>query len=221
MNALIFGGSGEIGSKICDVFQESFNLFKASRFERDGFLKYDPSSNSSYHFPKLDAICFAQGLNINDSILNFDTNKHLEVYQANCLFIMQAMSDLLKQKAIKKNAKIVVISSIWQEIARKNKLSYSVTKSALKGLISSLALDLGEQGILVNAILPGAIDNKMTRSNLSTAQLENLVGMTPTKNLSKEEEIARLALFLCSSQNQNLTNQFITLDGGFSFAKNI
>ncbi len=62
MNALIFGGSGEIGSKICEVFQDNFTLLKASRSQRDGFLTYDPFKNSSFSFPKLDAICFAQGL---------------------------------------------------------------------------------------------------------------------------------------------------------------
>jgi Dehydrogenases with different specificities (related to short-chain alcohol dehydrogenases) len=65
-----------------------------------------------------------------------------------------------------------VISSIWQNIARQNKLSYCVTKAALQGLIQSLMIDLGSAGHLVNAVLPGVLDTQMTRNNLLAEQLQ-------------------------------------------------
>jgi NAD(P)-dependent dehydrogenase (short-subunit alcohol dehydrogenase family) len=79
---------------------------------------------------------------------------------------------MLREDKIAEGAKMVIISSIWEEFSRENKLSYSISKSALSGLVKNLSYDLSSKNILINNVLPGVIDNEMSRKTLSTEQYE-------------------------------------------------
>jgi NAD(P)-dependent dehydrogenase (short-subunit alcohol dehydrogenase family) len=160
-----------------------------------------------------DALCWAQGKNCNDSIYTFDVNQHREVYEANVLYILSSLDVLLKASVLKTPSRLCVISSIWQEIARQNKLSYGVSKAAIKGLVLSLANDLGTEGHLINAVLPGALDTPMTRQNLSNAQVEAITSATQFGRLANLKDVANAVHYLCSSEN---TGQFIKIDLGFT-----
>lgn len=168
---------------------------------------------------KVNAVVWAQGVNINDDIRSFDYEKHHQVYAANVAYIMASLQALLLEGCLAPHAKLCVISSIWQNIARQKKLSYSVSKSALIGLIQSLAIDLGAFGYLVNGVLPGALDTPMTRANLSDHQIKKLEAMTPLGKLSTLDDVCNVVGFFCSPANGSITGQFVAVDGGFSYAK--
>jgi hypothetical protein len=135
--------------------------------------------------------------------------------------ILESLHQLLGLGLVSAGTRLCIISSIWQELARQNKLSYTVTKSALRGLVQSLAIDLGAKNILVNAVLPGALDTPMTRANLSAQQIEKIEQETPLKTLPQFEDVCELVAFLCSSKNTGLTGQFIAADRGYSFVRHI
>ena len=219
---LVFGANGAIGVEIYNAFlKENYITTGTSRKISENLFTYDPFSKNYNVLPKgnYDAVCFAQGMNFNDSILDFNEDKNLEMYKANCLFILLAISGLMKNNSLNTGCKITIIGSIWQKVARSNKLSYCMTKAALNGVVSSLAVEIGSKSMLINAVLPGAIDNKMTRENLSEKQIQTLCELTPTQNLSTMKDISEMILFLSSEKNKNITNQFITIDGGFSGTK--
>jgi NAD(P)-dependent dehydrogenase (short-subunit alcohol dehydrogenase family) len=163
-----------------------------------------------------DAICWAQGQNCNDSVYEFDPAVHEGMYRANCLYVLASLNFLLRSALLAAPARLCVISSIWQNIARQNKLSYGVTKAALQGLVLSAANDLGRDGHLINAVLPGALDTPMTRRNLSAAQLEKIVGGTQFERLPGLNDVASAVYYLCSEKNTGVTGQFIKVDLGFS-----
>ncbi len=167
----------------------------------------------------LDAVVWAQGSNCTDSILGFDEKQHMDLYEANVLFVLRTLHQLLDAGAIAQGARLCVISSIWQDIARPNKLSYGVTKAAIRGLVQSVAIDLGSRGILINAVLPGPLDTPMTRANLNEAQIERLSSMTPTGRLPALGDVCAAVSFLCSAANTSITGQFLAVDGAFSHAK--
>lgn len=228
-NALVFGASGAIGGEIfAHLGQEFSNTLGVSRqaVEQSGsFLKWslaDPFSKSDFRsIDKLHAVVWAQGANCNDTIYDCDPRRHREMYEANVFYIIESLRQLLDLGLIADGAHLCIISSIWQEIARQNKLSYTVTKSALRGLVQSLAIDLGEKNILVNAVLPGALDTPMTRANLSSAQIKKIEGDTPLHSLPKFEDVCALVSFLCSNKNTGITGQFIAADRGYSFVRSI
>ncbi|MBN8778091.1 SDR family NAD(P)-dependent oxidoreductase [Thiobacillus sp.] len=225
---LLFGASGAIGLSIADMFlSRNWNVVGVTRNVDSAHTKgvswiaTDPLANNGSldvydeHAP-YHAVCWAQGGNVNDSVYDVDLDAHLQLYQANCVYILSSLKLLLQRNLLVKPARLCVISSIWQEIARQNKLSYSMTKSALRGLVLSAAADLAADGHLVNAILPGALDTPMTRKNLTAEQISELAGATQFNRLPQLEDVSRLAMFLCSEENTGITGQFIAADLGFS-----
>lgn len=230
--ALIFGASGAIGGEIAACLAKGgLNVLGVGRGAHNSssypaeLMRWSLGQRFSIEdfgdFKKIDAIVWAQGANYNDTIADFDRGRHLEMYEANVVYIMESLRQLLDLGLISTGARLCVISSIWQEIARQNKLSYTVTKSALRGLVQSLAIDLGAKNILVNAVLPGALDTPMTRANLSAQQIEKLESETPLKTLPQFEDVCELVAFLCSPKNTGLTGQFIAADRGYSFVRHI
>ena len=105
-------------------------------------------------------------MNYNDSIHSFNSDSFSKIIDSNVSFILQTLKTLIDNKKIKHGGKLVVISSIWEETTRPDKLSYTITKAALSGLVKNLAYDLSQYNILINNVLPGVVDNEMTRKTL-------------------------------------------------------
>lgn len=228
---LVFGASGSIGQAICTHFQEQGdrvigvgrNPIKSQSLDWVTWAEDDTQFLQELRAKllnsKIDSVIWAQGINFNDDISNFDSANHLQMYEANVLFILRSLQVIMGGGLLAENAKLCIISSIWQNIARQSKLSYCITKSALQGLIQSLTIDLGRQGILINAVLPGALDTPMTRSNLSPSQIEKLESATPLQSLASLDDVAGLVYYLSSQANTGITGQFISADRGFSYAR--
>jgi hypothetical protein len=132
------------------------------------------------------------------------------------LYILATLKALLNHNLLEHPARLCVVSSIWQNLAKQNKLSYCMTKAALQGLVLSASADLAVDGHLINAVLPGALDTPMTRVNLDDAQISSLTSATLFKRLPSLGDVASLVLFLCSPENSGITGQFIAADLGFS-----
>jgi len=229
---LLFGGSGQIGRSIAKEFEsKGWDVYSVSRNKTGNSpndIQWDVRFGQENTLPLaltelglFDAICWAQGVNLNDSIYTFEAISHQKVYEANVLFILSTLSILLTAKLLRKPARLCIVSSIWQNISRQCKLSYAISKSALQGLVLSLANDMAIDGHLVNAVLPGALDTPMTHGNLSSTQIESIKNSTKFKRLAKLEEVASTVHFLCSEENRAVTGQFIKVDLGFSDVRNI
>ena len=227
--AVVFGASGSIGQAICAHFraQEYFviGVGRAESAEHfiikwDGGTKaFSDSMRSLLGSAKVDAVVWAQGMNFNDDVDTFDLSEHLKMYEANVTYILSTLRALTDFSLLQEDARLCVISSIWQNIARQKKLSYCITKSALQGLVQSLSIDLGKQGKLINAVLPGALDTVMTRANLSQEQISRLESITPLGSLPNLADVTSLVAYLCSPENTGITGQFIAADRGFSNAR--
>jgi len=223
---LVFGASGAIGTAIQQRFNnQDWEVVCVSRqlATLDNTICWNPLVETSaevinklHFFGQFDAVCWSQGANCNDSIFAFNADKHRETYDTNVVYIMQSLHFLLTEKLLKKSAKLCIISSIWQNISRQNKLSYGVTKSALKGLVLSLANDLGADGYLINAVLPGALNTPMTHQNLSVNQINSIKHATQFSRLAELADVANTVYFLCSADNSGVTGQFVKVDLGFS-----
>ncbi len=226
---IIFGASGSIGQAICTHFKEHAHfVIGVARNEsaENSIIKW---SGNAQEFSteiqqllgtaKIDSVVWAQGMNFNDDIDTFDLNEHLKMYEANVTYILSTLKVFTEFELLQNNARLCVISSIWQNIARQNKLSYCITKAALQGLVQSLSVDLGKRGMLINAVLPGALDTVMTRANLTQEQISRLELITPLGSLPNLSDVTGLVAYLCSPQNTGITGQFIAADRGFSNAR--
>ena len=98
-------------------------------------------------------------------------------------------------------------------------LMYSTTKAALIMMTKCYALELGPQGVRVNAIAPGLIQTVLSEYYWKDeGRLAERLQHQPIKHLGQPEEIAEIALMLASDKASYLTGQVITVDGGATIA---
>lgn len=221
----LFGASGTLGNKIFhELVKNDFFVITASSQANSKFAINTSNENwieSLSELGKLDGIIWAQGFNKSDSIVSFSQdvlNKH---FDANISYIINTLNSILRANLLNRKARLVILSSIWQENSRAQKLSYMITKSAIRGLADSLVLDLGKFEIAVNTILPGVIDTPMTRENLNEIQIKNIVSETPLGALASGEDVARITRWLVSDDSKGINGQFITIDNGWSKFRNV
>lgn len=111
---------------------------------------------------------------------------------------------------------IVVISSQLGIVGFRQGAAYAASKSALNGLIRSLALEYAQEGIRVNAVGPGPTATPMTvASRADPARLAEMVGAIPMGRYGEPEEIAEVAVFLASARASFVTGQLWCADGGY------
>jgi 3-oxoacyl-[acyl-carrier protein] reductase len=217
LKIILFGASGQIGSVINKRLSENFEITQisskkiiASANVEAEILDQVKNKNS------IDGVIWSQGINQNDSILDFKLSQFEAMIDANLKFILYTTKAILDLELLKNPSSLVIISSIWQEFAKKNKLSYSISKAALSALVKSLALDLSERNIRVNSILPGVVDNEMTRQNLSQDEILKITDRTPGRKLISSVNIADTAHFLLDQKSQGINGQSIFVDNGWS-----
>lgn len=221
--ALVFGAGGALGSSIHSLLSDrGFEVFTggpSSRINDSRHFSFSytdsPSLDELSSLPSFDAVVWAQGLNCSDSITDFESSELQSLLQANVIFVASSLAALHKACKLKAGSRLVIVSSIWQLESRPGKFSYSVSKAALQGLIKSCVLDLGSQGILINAVLPGVVDTPMTRSHLSDQQIDSIISQTALNYLAQPIDIAEAVGFLVSASNRSITGQFLTVDGGY------
>lgn len=110
--------------------------------------------------------------------------------------------------------RIVLISSHVAHDGHRGQEFYGAVKSALHGFASSLAWDVGPDGVLVNVVCPGLTTTERVLRGLPAEIRERETVRTPTGRLSSPEDTAAAALFLGSAANGNTTGQVVTVAGG-------
>jgi NAD(P)-dependent dehydrogenase (short-subunit alcohol dehydrogenase family) len=221
MRVLIFGASGTIGTAISDELSKNgIVVTRASNISTTTDIQtgngFDSILNLGVRF---DACVWAQGINSNDTLL--DSDNFQQIINGNLIYIVDSLRYLLKQDLLSVNSSLVIVSSVWQQISRKNKFSYSVSKAALEGLVNSVMADFSAKGIRINSVLPGVIDSKMTRENLSKDQILKIEMETPTQNLVTTQELAKVVAWLVSGDSKGVNGQFINVDNGWSRVRTI
>jgi 3-oxoacyl-[acyl-carrier protein] reductase len=109
--------------------------------------------------------------------------------------------------------RIVNIASIVASTGFSGLSVYSATKASLVGFTRSLAREVGQLGITVNAIAPGFIDTAMT-GELSPSQREQIARRSALKRMADPEDVARSVEFLLGAGARNITGIVLTVDAG-------
>ncbi|MGO9095987.1 MAG: SDR family NAD(P)-dependent oxidoreductase [Bryobacteraceae bacterium] len=91
---------------------------------------------------------------------------------------------------------------------------YAAAKAAVVAITKGLARELAPQGIRVNAVSPGTVDNDFHRQFSTRQTLDNVVAATPAGRLGTNEDIAGVIVFLCSDAARYLHGQTIEINGG-------
>lgn len=126
-------------------------------------------------------------------------------------FMVQAFLPELE----KNNGAIVNISSIHATQTKKEFVAYATTKAGLSSLTRNLAIDIGSK-VRINAIEPAAVGTKMLKAGFEgkESQYKQLEAFHPLERIAKPEEVAELAVFLCSEKSKFVHGACISTSGG-------
>ena len=115
----------------------------------------------------------------------------------------------------KKSGCIVNISSVSSVVAIAGQSVYSATKGAVNSMTATLAKELAQFGIRVNAVAPGFIETEMM-DHIPEEKKEEYLKAIPLGKFGQAEDVANLVVQLCSENMRYVTGQTIILDGGLS-----
>jgi NAD(P)-dependent dehydrogenase (short-subunit alcohol dehydrogenase family) len=226
LKLLIFGGTGILGKAIANKFSENgyeitYGVRKVTDSKSQFLLPITEGPVPDLLKGQLfDSIVFAQGANINDSVINYSIDNLNSLFEANVSFISETTKALISHNLIKHRAKIVILSSFWEQLTRQDKMSYTITKAAVGGLVRSMAVDLGNaKNILVNGLLPGVVDSPMARGLLKPEQIENVQWQTPGHKMIVPSDVASATYLLGCEENTAISGQSLFVDYGFSTAR--
>lgn len=218
-NVLVFGATGSIGEYVRNQFlEEGCNVIGTGRGDpkHEGLIRVTfENMDALVECRELDVVVWAQGLNTNDNIHNFDDGVFQEMMKGNVEFVLKTLQYMLEKGCVREGAKMVVVSSVYQNVTRRNKLSYSITKSALSGVIKGLGYDLASRNILINGVLPGVIDNEMTWKTLTEKEMRYIREYTGFGRLVTLEDVWKTVRFLVS-ENTGITGQSMVVDLGYT-----
>jgi len=111
---------------------------------------------------------------------------------------------------------IVNMSSILGQVAFPNAPAYVAAKHGLVGLTRASAVEYASQGIRINVVGPAFIQTPMISSiNDDPVLHDQLVSLHPIGRLGQPEEVAELALWLCSEKASFVTGAYYAVDGGY------
>lgn len=118
--------------------------------------------------------------------------------------------------------RVVNIASIAGIVPLRLQSAYVAAKAGVINLTKSMALELGPQGVLCNAVAPGSIMTRGTRALFYGADgsysqnAQSLISHIPVGRPGNPEEIAYAVLFLCAPESSYVNGAVLTVDGGWT-----
>lgn len=110
---------------------------------------------------------------------------------------------------------IINISSVSGIYGQVGQCNYSAAKAGMIGFTKSLAKEMAQKNIRVNAVAPGYIDTQMIHK-LSENKLKEIKKNIPMRRFGKPEEIAKVVFFLSSEDASYVSGQVVIVDGGLT-----
>lgn len=164
-------------------------------------------------FGKLDILINNAGIIKDKALMMMEPSEWAEVINTNLTGYFNMAKACIVTMMKQKSGIIVNISSIAGVVGMPRQINYSAAKAGEIGLTKSLAKEVAQYGIRVNAIAPGFIETDMTKD---LKQKDELVKMIPFGRFGKPEEVAKVVTFLASERSGYVNGQVLKVDGGLA-----
>jgi 3-oxoacyl-[acyl-carrier protein] reductase len=166
-------------------------------------------------YERIDILVNNAGIYPQKAFLEMTADDWNKVLRVNLNGVFHCTKAVLPKMVKQKYGKIVNIASIaGAVVAFPNLVHYSASKAALAGFTKSLALEVAQHGVNVNAIAPGPID--VGEIAADTEVYRQIVGAIPVGRMGYPADIANLVVFLVSDEANFITGQCIVSDGGYT-----
>jgi NAD(P)-dependent dehydrogenase (short-subunit alcohol dehydrogenase family) len=140
----------------------------------------------------------------------YPPEEFLRVLHVDLVGVFHCLRAEIAQMRKQRSGAIVNTSSMLGDAAMTDNSAYVAAKHGVNGLTRAAALELGRCGVRVNALAPG-----VTRTAMTSAVSDDLLRAVPLARMAEPDEIARAAVWLCSSDASYITGSVVVADGGW------
>jgi 3-oxoacyl-[acyl-carrier protein] reductase len=194
-----------LGSKALPLKCDVTDLEQAQDVEEKVIGKYE----------RIDILVNNAGIYPQKAFLDMTADDWNKVLRINLNGVFHCTKAVIPKMVKQKYGKIVNIASIAGAVVGfQNLAHYSASKAAIAGFTKSLALEVAQYGINVNAVAPGPIDVGDMAAN--TEIYQQIIKAIPVGRMGLPIDIANLVVFLVSDESNFITGQCIVSDGGYT-----
>ncbi|HEX3601596.1 MAG TPA: SDR family oxidoreductase [Lacipirellulaceae bacterium] len=158
------------------------------------------------------------GIHIKKPAIELRPEEFQSVLQTHLVAAFSLTRAVLPEMIERRHGSILFSASMASLIGLPLVSAYAAAKAGHLGLVRSLATEVSQYGVRVNAIAPGWIESEMMRSALNgdPTRAAKVLGRTPMNHFGKPEDIGWAATYLCSPAAKFVTGIVLPVDGGAS-----
>jgi 3-hydroxybutyrate dehydrogenase len=176
---------------------------------------------------RVDVLVNNAGIQLVSPIEDFPDDKWESIIRINLISAFYTIKSVLKAMKDAKWGRIINIDSAHGIVASPDKSAYVAAKHGLLGLTKTVALEAAQFGVTTNAICPGYVKTPLVEKQIpDTAKARHMteeqvihdviLAAQPTKEFVTVEQIAGLAVFLCSDAAASINGAALSMDGGWT-----
>ena len=163
-----------------------------------------------------DVLVITPAINVRRRFFDIDDEAFDRVVDLNLKGSFRLMREFGRAMSDRRKGSIMVFSSIRAQVVEPGQAVYAATKAAVYALVKTLASELGEQGVRVNAIAPGVVLTPLTEQIKSNQEwYDAYANKNAMRRWALPAEMVGAVVFLASDASSYVTGSYLTVDAGW------